>query len=219
MKRYLRVFSLFLVMVLLVTSNAFACAEESYTDSLTMDINNQLVDIKYRVENNNVTYVEVDNNVVTREGNDVFLNGIKIAEITTTTDATSNDVEPRTGIVYGGNTCPAGASPSDYDQLYRTKLHNITFEIEICKLTRDLLLSTLVLIVPFANKVTGREVFDTIAGVIISHASAFDDNCVYAVEYMYSGGIPYTYRNEFYFYIDKEKKNYLGTAFCYSAWA
>lgn len=226
MKRCIKVFSLLLVTAIVLTSSPFAYANGSSdladcTETVTITFEGEPVNISYQLENNYVTYVEIDENIVTREGDEVYLNGLKIATITTTIVVAENDIQPRTGWIYGGSTCPYGLSHSDYDQLVGTKNHNITLEIEVGKITRDILLGILVLIVPFISESVGRVVFGEIAGVILNHVSAFDDGCIYATEEKYSGGIPYTRKNIFKFYNDasKDSSSYEGTAISYSSWA
>lgn len=226
MKKLIRMFSFLLAAVMMFTSTPFACAKESANRAIGMEnvaitLEGQPVNISYQVKDNYITYVKIGENVVTREDNEVFLNGTKIATITTVSVVADDAIQPRTGWVYGGKTCPYGASPSDYNELVETKNHNITLEIEIEKITRDILIGMLVLIVPFKNEVTGREVFSTVAGIILGHISAFDDGCIYATEKKYKGGIPYTRKNVFNFYNDeaKDSSSYEGMATCYSAWA
>ena len=220
MKGHFRIFSLFMALVMVITAIPFLHAEATTcTDSITLNIDSQSTKIKYRLDNNYVTYAEVDGNIFSREGNDILLNGEKIATITTTTISTSSAIEPRSGWIYGDNTCPSGASPSDYDTLFSTKSHNITFEKAIAELSVELILQTLIFVVPFINEYTGKTVFLHIAEIIYGCKELFADDCVYATEYIYSGGIAYTRKNVFYFYNDSAKQNYEGSATCYSSWA
>lgn len=196
-------------------------AQENDLQTEIISIDGENTKIRCREENGALVYVEVGSDVVERKGNEVFLNGAKIATITTTSNLTSSAIEPRTGWIYGDGTCPMGYSPSDYNKLYDTRSHNITFEEEVGKWTRDILLATLILIVPFVREITGKEVFAIVAGTILDHIADFSDeeNCVYATEYIYSGGMPYTHKNAFYFYSDKAKTKPTGNATCYSSWA
>lgn len=226
MKRWIRIFSFLLAAVMMFTSSSFAYEKENTNladgmENVTITLEGQPVNINYQIEDDYITHVKIGENVMTREGDEVFLNGRKIATITTMTVVADDTIQPRTGWIYGNGTCPDGASPSDYNQLVETKNHNITFEIEVGKITRDILLGLLVLIVPFVNKATGREVFSGVAGIILGHISAFDDGCIYATENKYKGGIPYTRKNVFKFYNDeaKDSSSYEGTATCYSSWA
>ena len=226
MKKWVRMCSFLLAAVMMFTSTPFAYAKENTNraddmEDISIILEGKPVNISYKVEDNYISCVKIGENVMNREGDEVFLNGTKIATITTTTVVADDDVKPRTGWIYGDNTCPSGSSPSDYNELVETKNHNITLEIEIGKITRDILLGLLVMIVPFATEVVGREVFSGIAGIILGHISAFDDGCIYATEMKYKGGIPYTRKNVFDFYNDAAKgsSSYEGRATCYSSWA
>lgn len=165
-----------------------------------------------------IDHVQWNENITQRIGNEIYLNDVKIATIET--EYTTGNIEPRTGWIYGDGSCPEGYTSGDYNKLFDTKSHNITFELAVAECSRDILLATLVLIVPFLNVATGQSVFGVIASTILGHASDFgNDNCVYATEYIYSGGMPYTHKNVFHFYSNSEKTKSMGTSICYSSWA
>ncbi len=188
--------------------------------TLTIKIGNEPVELQYHVANGVVDKVAVGNEVFTRKGNDVFRNGEKIATITSTTDFASSDIEPYTSWIYGNNKCPSGYSPSDYNQLYGTKWHNVTFEKAIAECAVSTILGVLILMVDFENPTIGQQVLQKIAENILNvFASYSGKNAVYAYERIYAGGMPYTRKNIFEYYGDKNKNNYAGTATCYSSWA
>lgn len=203
-------------------SNSMTTTEITHdmSNTLTLDINNKPVAIDYHVANGIIDSVTINDDVITRKGNEVFCNGVKIATITTTTDFASSDIEPYTSWIYGKNICPSGYSPSDYNKLYGTKWHNVTFTQAITDCTVTIILGTLIMIVPFENEIAAKSVFQMIATSIVAMFQSYaGKDTVYAYESIYAGGMPYTRKNIFEFYGDKKKNDPAGTTTCYSAWA
>lgn len=81
----------------------------------------------------------------------------------------------------------------------------------------------LITIVPFGSEVAAKSVFQNvasmIAGLAVGSMTFGNSNNVYATEKIYSGGIPYTRKNLFIFYSDKNKTNEIDRTTCYSSWA
>ena len=109
MKKWVRMCSFLLAAVMMFTSTPFAYAKENTNraddmEDISIILEGKPVNISYKVEDNYISCVKIGENVMNREGDEVFLNGTKIATITTTTVVADDDVQPRTGWIYGDNT-------------------------------------------------------------------------------------------------------------------
>lgn len=223
-----KLLSLLLAFVLVFSISVPTFAAESVEDdsngTVTVFLDGRPVNIRYCLEDNYITYAEIGNDVMSVQDNIVYFNGVAIAIISRTTVERSptSSVEPRSGWIYT-DTCPAGASPSDYDTPAGTDNHNITFIENVIRCSTAVILAALISIVPFGREVAAEEVFRNIAYMIAGLATgnmAFgNSNKVYATEYMYSGGIPYTRKNTFTFFSDSARNNVIGSTTCYSSWA
>ena len=207
-----------LILAFSISVPAFAAepVEDNSSDAVTVFLNGEPVNIRYRLEDNCITYAEIGNDVMSVQGNTVYFNGEAIAIIDSTIAERSPTVgiEPRTGIY--DKTCPAGASPSDYSTYFGTDYHNITFIEKLSQYSAAAILVVLISIVPFGQTVAAEEVFRnvaiTIAAFVAGDLRLGNSNNTYATEYIYSGGIPYTRKNIFYFYsvIDKGTRGSAG---------
>lgn len=214
------------VLIFSISVPAFATdlSEEGGTGSVTVFLDGKPVSIKYRLENNHITYAEIGNDVMSVHENIVYVNGVAIATIDNTTieHSPSSSSILRTSWVYT-DSCPVGASPSDYSTLYSTKNHNITFIEHVIQYSMGAILAVLITIVPFADSVKAADVFHNvalmIAGLAAGNITFGNSNNVYATEYIYSGGIPFTHKNAFTFFSDSARSNVIGSTTCYSFWA
>lgn len=158
------------------------------------------------------------------QGNTVYFNDEAIAIIDSTTVERSPTVsiEPHTGWIYD-QTCLAGTSPGDYSTYFGTNYHNITFLEKLAQCSAYVILAVLISIVPFAREVAAEEVLRNIALAIAGTAATSltfgESDKVYATEYIYSGGMPYTRKNIFYFYSDSARSSFISSTLCYSSWA
>lgn len=202
---------------------ATAVGQTNSSGSVTVVLDGEPVSINYRLEDNRITYAKIGNDIMSLQGNVVYFNGEAIATITSSPlERFASDIEPRTGWMYN-DTCPYGASPSDYDTLFGINSHNITFAEKIIKYSVGAILAVLITIVPFSREVAAEEVFRNaalmIAGLAVGDIKLAQSNNLYSTEYIYSGGIPYTRKNVFFFYSDSEEKNLIDSTTCYSSWA
>ena len=225
MKKFKRVVSAALASCIAMTSAGAANIQTTtqaadMSNSVTINIDNEPVVLNYHVTNGVVDSVTINDDVIMRKGNDVFCNGEKIATITTEIESFSSAVEPYTSWVYGNSSCPSGYSSSDYNNFYGSKWHNITFDKAIAECTMSIILGSLILMVDFESPTIGQQVLLKIAEKILDTFAMYDGkNCVWAYESIFTGGMPYTRKNIFSFYGDKNRNNYTGIATCYSFWA
>ncbi len=223
-----RVISIILAVSLIfsLASPAFASEVQGpeTSDTVTIFLDGEYVTVNYTVEDDHIVYAEIGDDVMSVQGDEIFFNGTKVATITTTETfcAAPQAIEPRTSWLYT-DTCPTGATSSDYSTLFSTKSHNITFEKMVGECSASLILSILVTFFTCKTEAVGKAIFKKIATAIDNFADEYtsfaDSDKVYATEKIYTGGIPYTRKNIFYFYCDSAKTNFIKSTTCYSSWS
>ena len=139
-----RMFSLFMSIVLVMSmSTGFAKAynqEDLMTGSFEFD--GEIYTYKYREADGQVVYAEIGEDVIEREGNVIYVNGLKVASYTDTPIVTSsskgllsieNSVTPRSGWMW-----TESGNRSDYQTVaYDTNLRNIWVYPKFCVNTAE----------------------------------------------------------------------------------
>lgn len=222
-----KLLSLLLVLVLIFSFSVPVFAAEPVEDdsngAVTVLLDGKPLNIKYHLEDNYITYAEIGNDIMSVQDNIVYFNGSAVAIISSTTvEHSQTAIKPCTGWIYT-DICPTGVSPSNYSTFSGTKNHNITFIRNVIRYSAAAILAVLITIVPFAREIAAEAVFRNvalmIAGLAAGDITFGNSNKVYATEYIYSGGIPYTRKNVFIFFNDSTRSNVIGRTTCYSSWA
>lgn len=188
--------------------------------SETVWIAGDAYETKYSISSGIINYIEIEDDVFERIGNEIFMNGAKVATVETV--GLSDVIEPRTGWVYT-DTCPLGTA-SDYTKYIKDVSRNIAFEERVAYYTAKALVGIVAVALGFLNPVVG--VFAEVGEAIYNDANRdpdFGDSTrAYCTETIYghyqlSG---YDRMNEFVFYKDADHTQKVtdGEATAYSWW-
>lgn len=102
----------------------------------TVTLDGETFEIRYREENGQVVYAEVDGSVIERVGDSIYVDGEEMAVITREVLSTgeSDGVMPLTGWIRTEN-CPLGTTASEYTKDWGTEKIDIFLKQKITNLT------------------------------------------------------------------------------------
>lgn len=146
--------------------------------------NGETINYQYREENGIITYAKVENDVVERIDNDIYLNGEKIASInsyTVTLDENADetvvldDVQPYTGWVWSEK-----GDSGDYVVPGTAKLHDIALEKTIKATTLSTMTSIVLVLLPVPSvaKEVANCIITGITGAYVAYQSSKHIYCL-----------------------------------------
>ena len=208
-----RMFSLFMSIVLVMSmSTGFAKAynqEDLMTGSFEFD--GEIYTYKYREADGQVVYAEIGEDVIEREGNVIYVNGLKVASYTDTPIVTSsskgllsieNSVTPRSGWMW-----TESGNRSDYQTVaYDTNLRNISLEKTIGTIAVGTLAAIIIVFLPISGAATAVA-SSIINGVTAGFAAYYSSKTIYCYETIYKKkylGINYAKMVNQKFYYDSD---------------
>lgn len=204
--------SLVATMLFTMTSPALALNTTSPAKKGNFTYNDTLINYEYREQNGIITYVKVENDVAERIGNQIYLNGEKIASITSRTinlaestyEAVAlNDVQPCTGWVWSetGNS-------GDYSVPGTAEIHDVALEKTIKATTLSAMASIVIIILPISAmaKEVAQKILDGVTGAYIAYQASKHIYCLEMVrKHKYNPSFQKMVESTFYY--DKDLRD------------
>ena len=207
-----RIIAIMLSLTIIISSNLPVFASSNKTlKSMTLEYQEKPIKIDYLIENNQITYAEIDDNIVEYIGNEVYFNGELLATVNKTiVDNNSSFAEPRVSWTYTKN-CPYG-SPNDYTVYLREVEYDIQLRKTILELTFSEFLGIMMNLIPFQLPSYAEEVLDEVFEAIAE--KAVEDLFYGMTQYLYAEESIYShpvvgsaYHKNYFLFYNSERSN------------
>lgn len=209
MKKIVALCLSFILSVTILPLSAFAQEpqEETPFKTNTFELAGKTIELKYLEEDGKVVYAEFDNHVVERKDNVIYMNGNKIATITTTyTNHVSNDIErtisPRSSWMWStiGND-------NDYLTTYTEERSDVYTEISYRLMDLSTFISIIIMIVPIneLSRQLAQTILDFVTTVAVQYLSS---KHLYYIQKTYPHrylGLSYAKKVNLRFFLDSER--------------